>query len=32
MYTSTIVPRMANQPADQRSTQVFTYLGVSQEE
>ena len=27
-----IVPRMANQPADRRSTQVFAYLGVSQEE
>ena len=27
-----IVPRMANQPADQRSTRVFAYLGVSQEE
>ena len=27
-----IVPRMANQPTDRRSTQVFAYLGVSQEE
>ena len=27
-----IVPRMANQPADRRSTRVFAYLGVSQEE
>ena len=27
-----IVPRMANQPVDRRSTQVFAYLGVSQEE
>lgn len=27
-----IVPRMANQPADRQSTQVFAYLGVSQEE
>ena len=27
-----IVPRMTNQPADRRSTQVFAYLGVSQEE
>jgi len=27
-----IVPRMADQPADRRSTQVFAYLGVSQEE
>lgn len=27
-----IVPRMADQPADRRSTQVFAYLGVSREE
>ena len=27
-----IVPRMADQPADRRSTQIFAYLGVSQEE
>lgn len=27
-----IVPRMADQPEDRRSTQVFGYLGVSQEE
>ena len=27
-----IVPRMADQPADRRSTQVFAYLGVPQEE
>lgn len=27
-----IVPRMANQPADRRSAQVFGYLGVPPEE
>jgi diadenosine tetraphosphate (Ap4A) HIT family hydrolase len=27
-----IIPRMANQPAERRSTQVFGYLGVPEEE
>jgi diadenosine tetraphosphate (Ap4A) HIT family hydrolase len=27
-----IVPRMANQPENRRSTQVFKYLGVPEEE
>ena len=27
-----IVPRMANQPDDRRSTKIFGYLGVSEEE
>jgi len=27
-----IVPRMADQPEDRRSTEVFAYLGVSQDE
>jgi len=27
-----IVPRMANQPEDRRSTKIFGYLGVSEEE